>query len=97
MAWELRTAWASQREVIVVCAADRQRVRGYVQHVAPTDAFALVWDGRGDAHVPLALVLAVRRPHFSAPEDGGRVEPPERPPPIVVLAGQLQFEMADAR
>lgn len=68
--------------------ADRARVRGYVRSVAPTCAYALVWDGTDDAHIPLALVRTVRRPHFSSPEDGDPVTPPP-PREVVVLEHQL--------
>jgi hypothetical protein len=94
-AWELRTAWALRREVVLVMG-ERGRVRGYVQHVAPTDAFALVWDGRGEVHLPCALVATVRRPHFSEPLDGepvGAVPVPEvrqAPPP---MDGQLALDL----
>lgn len=93
IAWELRGAWASRREVVVVLmpAADRpRRLRGYVQRVAATDAYALVWDGVAEAHVPLALVLAVRSPHFSAPEDGD----PVGPPPVRVVRALLEGQLS---
>lgn len=92
VAWELRGAWAARREVVLVCDGDVSRVRGYVEHVAPTDAFALMWEGAGLAHVPLARVSAVRRPHFDEPLDGC----PVTPPPFRVrvpeqLPGQLEM------
>lgn len=71
------------------------RVRGYVEHVAPTDSFVLVWDGAGVMHVPLALGLSVRRPHFSVPEDGARVAPRCRSGVPVQLVGQLEFDFGE--
>lgn len=88
-AWELRTAWALGREVIIVLEDDgqplpKEHVRGYVTHVAPTDAFAVLDvvaqeenELGGKLHVPCALVLTVRRPHFH--EDGPAR--PDRPAP----------------
>lgn len=104
VALELMAAWAKQQEVIVVLTAprgapregaldapaDRSRVRGYVLSVAATCAFALMWDGADDAHIPLALVRAVRRPHFNAPEDGDPVSPPP-PREVLVLEHQLSL------
>lgn len=100
VAWELRGAWAGLREVVVVWADGR--MRGYVVHVASTDAYALLWTevkvdtkGRrvlGERHVPLEIVLAVRRPHHSAPEDGVAVTPPPPPEPIITTPGQLSFD-----
>lgn len=89
VAWELRTAWAKQRDVGLSLRGGR-RVRGYVVHVAPSGAFALVWDGTGDLHVPTGVVLAVHRPHYHEPEWGAPVAPPMRGPAIPVpMAGQL--------
>lgn len=63
--------------------ADRSKVRGYVQSISATWAFALVWDGTGQAHVPLALVRAIRIPFMiNNPEDG---EPVAAPPPRGVI------------
>lgn len=90
VAWELRTAMALVREVVVVVDGDRRHVRGYVVGVAASDAFAVVWDGAGDAHFPMERILAVRRPHFSEPLDGRRVSPPSRRG-VLVLDGQLAF------
>lgn len=97
-------AWAKQQEIIVVLTpprgepregalgapADRSRVRGYVRSVAATCTYALMWDGTADAHIPLALVTAVRRPHYDAPEDGASVAPPP-PREVVVLEHQLSL------
>ena len=91
VAWELRTAWATQREVVVLVDADLTRVRGYVEHVAASDAFTVVWDGRELVHVPIALVSAVRRPHFTM--EDAPVQPRKREPAIV-LDGQLEFEIS---
>lgn len=76
VAWELRAAWAGLREVAL--SLPRRRLRCYVVRVAPTDAFAVVWDGRAELHVPLARVRAVRRPHFHE-GDGPALQPPPRP------------------
>lgn len=70
--WELRTAWASRREVSL--ALDRRaslpRVRGTVDHVAASGVFVLVSDGGAEpVHVPVALILSVRLPHFTEPAD----------------------------
>lgn len=77
-AWDLRGAWATQREVVVVLEGNRGRVRGYVEHVSASNAYALIYDGAGTAHVPLAFAAAVRRPHFHEPLDGIEVTPPPR-------------------
>lgn len=86
-AWELRAAWATGREVIVVF--ELTRVRGIVTRVAPTGAAAWIDDGLGEPmHVPCAAILSIRRPHFH--EDGStpRVAPrPQR----VELPGQLNL------
>lgn len=78
-AWELRTAWGLGREVVVVLEGQQERVRGYVTHVAPTGAYATVDVEKlpQDLHVPCALVLTVRHPHFH--EDGPAG--PDRPAP----------------
>lgn len=105
VALELMDAWRTRREVIVVLTApragkredaphapaDRSRVRGYVQSVAATCAFALLWDGVADAHIPLALVRAVRVPHFAAPEDGAPVSAP--PPRVVIELPESQLSL----
>jgi hypothetical protein len=92
--WQLRGAWASRREVVLV-GVD---VRGYIEHVAPTGSFALVWDGAGLIHVPADRVLAVRVPHFHEDGDTPSVAPP---PPRSVHAppppGQLAFNLNDER
>lgn len=94
-AWELRGHWATLREVVVVWPDGR--VRGYVEHVTPTDVFALVWDGRATVHVPLGLLPAVRQPHFDEPLDGNAVSPPpswrERMT-VPHVAGQLAFRLS---
>lgn len=92
-AWELRGAWAAFREVVVSWPGGR--VRGYVQHVSATDAFALIWDGVREMHIPLVVVSNIRRPHFSEPLDGEPVpRPPERKT-IYVFSGQLEFDLGD--
>lgn len=93
-AWELRGAWAAQREVVVT--AGRWRVRGFVAHVAPTGAFAMVWDGRDEVHVPLAQVGAVRRPHFTEPMDGAAVPRPAPRRALPMLPGQLALDLGGA-
>lgn len=90
VAWELRGHWATLREVVVVWPGGR--VRGYVQHVAPTDAFALIWDGLRETHIPLAVVADVHRPHWTEELDGKPVSKPERHV-IFVYPGQLQFDL----
>lgn len=72
--------------------ADRARVRGYVTSVAATGAYALLWDGVGETHIPCALVADVRRPYFANPEDGLPVTPP---PPRVVIVLDNQLDLAD--
>jgi hypothetical protein len=72
--------------------ADRARVRGYVEHVAASSAFAKLWDGSGDVHVPLVRVASVRRPHFNEPLDGSPVTPRVREPIYVDYGDQLTFE-----
>lgn len=93
-AWELRGALAAVREIVVAWPGGR--VRGYVEHVSPTDAFALVWDGRSTIHVPLTLGPSVRRPHFHEDDVSEAVAPParrvRRP-----MSGQLAFVLDDPR
>jgi hypothetical protein len=88
-AWELRTAWALGREVLLILEepAEPPRVRGYVSWVATTGACVLVDDGLGeDLHVPVIHVLTVGRPEGSSPRRG-------RPLPAVVPSFQLAFEL----
>lgn len=93
VAWDLRGALAGGWEVVLALPR-RRRVRGYVTHVAPTDAFALVWDGAGELHVPLGLVRSVRRPHFH--EDAGApVARPDAPELPAAMAGQVGFLVED--
>jgi hypothetical protein len=87
-AWELRTFWATGREVVVVLDPDVAafpRVRGIVHWVAPTGAAVRIDDGLGGGLaerdvgvlVPCVAILALRSPHFQ--EDGvapRRVAPP---------------------
>jgi hypothetical protein len=61
--WELRTAWAKGRRVVLTLS-DRcmiQRIEGTVERVAVTGAFVLIegW------HVPVAEILGVASPHHS--------------------------------
>lgn len=77
LAWELRGHWAARREIVLRLHGGR--VRGFVEHVSATGAYAIVdpvsstlpspepWEPP-TLHVPLGLVLSVRRPHFH--EDG---------------------------
>jgi hypothetical protein len=63
MAWELRTAWALGRPVVLTlterCIV--RRIEGRVERVAVTGAFVVLegW------HVPLLDVLSVRSPHHA--------------------------------
>jgi hypothetical protein len=79
--WELRAAWATRREVVLVLSerADLPRVRGTVEHVAPTGTVVHVLDeGEEDPIVvPAYLIRAVRRPHFH--EDGVEARPAPAP------------------
>lgn len=91
-AWELRGAWATQREVVIVLEGDRGRVRGYVEHVAASNAYALIHDGAGTAHVPLVFAAAVRSPHFHEPLDGPEVSLPRRRRSLPLpMPGQLSL------
>lgn len=62
-AFELRTAWAKAKPVVLTlsdrCIVDR--IEGKVEHVAVTGAFVLI-DGW---HVPIVDVLAIHRPHHT--------------------------------
>jgi hypothetical protein len=96
IAWELRSCWALGRTVVLVLDRDHTvvpRVGGRIVEVAASDAYVRVDDGLGDAiHVPLVVVLAVRRRHFHEPVDSlvdlpGRDDPP--------LAGQMLLNGAD--
>ena len=90
MAWQLRGAWASGKEVVVVLDPDLHpvvpRIRGRVVYVSPTGAVAEVDDGTsgGAYSVPCAAVLAIRTPHFTEPLDA--LPPAE---PAEVFPGQL--------
>lgn len=91
-AWDLRGAWAVGSEIVVAWPGGR--VRGYVEHVSPTDAFALVWDGAHALHVPLGLGPSVRRPHFHEPLDHVR-RPLRRTAVPLPMPGQLAFALND--
>ncbi len=99
-AWELRAAWARHREVVVVLDRQAGRVRGFVEHVSATNAYALVWDGHGTVHLPCALVRAVRVPHEHETAWGEPVAPPP-PRSIVALPyvhpDQLALPVGDCR
>jgi hypothetical protein len=84
-----RAVDAPQPQGVPGAPADRARVRGYVTHVAASGAFVLVWDGHGEAHVPVELIGAVHRPHFSAVEHGEAVSPPPSREVRAVISGQL--------
>lgn len=62
-AWELRTAWASGRRVVLTLSERCivRRVEGRVERVAVTGAFVLIngW------HVPTVEILGVAQPHHS--------------------------------
>jgi hypothetical protein len=93
IAWQLRGSWGSLKEV-GISLAGRGRIRGYVVYVATTNAYALIWDGRGELHVPLQRVQAVRSIHFH--EDWGRpVGPPPRRQTILpwIHPGQLALDI----
>lgn len=81
------------REVVLVLDsewAEIPRVAGRIVRVATTGTFALVDDGGATAiHVPLAVVLAVRRPHFTEPLDTCEPVPPD------TLDGQLVLVYPD--
>lgn len=98
--WELRAAWASRREVILRFddRAAFPRVRGRVRHVAASGVFVQIDDGRVDAvddrgrklgpvHVPTAIILSVRTPHFTEPLDAA----PARREDEDALAGQTSI------
>jgi hypothetical protein len=99
----MRTAWGAQYEVVVALKdarpgpdipgspADRKTVRGYIEHVASTGAFALMWDGGSIVHVPTQRVMGVLRTHYSM--EGKPVSPREREP-IIMYNGQLAFDFA---
>lgn len=71
-AWELRTAWALRRAVVLsLDVVDLPRVAGWVETVAATDAFADVETPSGEVvRVQCGVVLSVRSPHFHEPADG---------------------------
>lgn len=67
VAWELRTAWATRR-VVVLALSERcwpMRLEGRVDAVAATDTYCVV----AGYHVPLDDVLGVFRPHYSQREE----------------------------
>ncbi len=87
--WELRAAWASRREVSLRFdgRASYPRARGTVEHVAASGVYVQLLDPAhkgGPIHVPTAIILSVRTPHFTEPVDR-REEIPE------ALAGQLSI------
>lgn len=97
LAWDLRAAWAGGWDVGLTLRGGR-RVRCRVERVAATGAFAVVWDGRGELHVPVARLLAVARPHFHEPAWGSAVPRRSDPAPIVLASpGQLAFDVDDGR
>lgn len=99
LAWDLRAAWAGGWDVGLTLRGGR-RFRCRVERVAATGAFAVVWDGRGELHVPVARVLAVARPHFHEPAWGAAVTPrsSERRPTIALpMPGQRAFDVDDGR
>ena len=83
-AWELRGAWASRRVIVILldpAVAALPRVAGWVEHVSPTDALAVVETLEGERiDVPCSAVLATRKPHFSEPEDRPALAAPSREP-----------------
>jgi hypothetical protein len=99
LAWDLRAAWAGGWNVGLTLRGGR-RVRCRVERVAASGAFAVVWDGRGELHVPIARVLAVARPHFHEPAWGPAVAPRsggERRAIALPMPGQLAFDVDDGR
>jgi hypothetical protein len=69
-AWELRTAWAKRREVVLSLSerCEPQRLQGKVDAVAATDVYVIV----AGTHVPMIDVLAIHRPHFDQVADSPR-------------------------
>lgn len=101
-AWDLRGAWAGRRPVVVRLDGERvevDRLAGYVEHVSPSGAYAVVDDlDRGEVHFPCAVVLAVIRPHFHEPGAADLLAArPSRGPALAVPPGQLAFELGDRR
>jgi hypothetical protein len=98
LSWDLRAAWAGGWDVGLTLRGGR-RLRCRVERVAASGAFAIVWDGRGELHVPVARVLAVARPHFHEPGWAGAVPRRESRARPIVLAppGQLAFDVDDGR
>jgi hypothetical protein len=90
VAGRLRVHMVLLDEVVLVWPDGR--VRGYVDYVAMSDAFCLVWNGEDFIHVPLGLLPTVRKPHFH--EDGQEPKvalPPRRVRVPVQLEGQLEL------
>lgn len=88
-AWDLRGAMAGRWEVVVrLDGADLERIRGTVEKVAVTGAFAMLKPAGEEEliHVPCVAILSVRRPHFSEPLDQVR-RPKGRPR----FPGQLEL------
>jgi hypothetical protein len=94
-AWELRAAWAAQREVVLALdhPAAFPRIQGYVENVSASGAYAVIRDAAGACHVPLTLVLSVRTPHFTEATDlpAGAIPPP--PVQQWVPDGQLSLDL----
>jgi hypothetical protein len=97
-AWDLRSAWAARRPVVLTldaAVAVVARVAGYVERVSATGATCDVDDlAGGRIVVPLRVVLAVRRPHFHEPADRVAAAAPARPQrDDGPLSGQLAWDL----
>lgn len=90
LAWDLRAAWAGGWQVVATTRRGA-RVRGLVEHVAPTGAFALLWNGAAEVHVPVGALRSVRRPALGERDGTGPVRRRRRAP-IAMPARQLAFD-----
>ncbi len=89
--WELRAAWARLREV-ALSLVDGGRVCCYVEHVAPSGAFCLVWDGGDELHVPVAMIAAVRQLSYEEGDFVFPLAPPRlRSRAPVQIFGQMEL------
>jgi hypothetical protein len=97
-AWELRTAWASRRVIVILldpAVAAFTRLAGWVERVSPTDALAVLETLDGErVDVPCSAVLSLRRPHFTEPEDRPALAAPPREPRVIdpPHADQMAFD-----
>lgn len=82
-AWDLRTAWALRRAVVLLLDPDLAqdvRLAGWVAHVQATNGAATLETIEGETVlIPCSVILSVRVPHFHEPGDAALAGAPRRP------------------